>query len=123
MIRRVRRARREAAALLLAMTVTAAPLAAATYYVSTGGNDGNAGSLASPWATLQHAADTVGPGDQVWVRGGSYTGFDLETSGTSGLRILFAAYPGELVQITQDGPLQGAGINLEGASYVTVQGF
>ena len=39
---------------------------------------------------------------EVWVRGGNYTGFELTTSGTAPAHIVFAAFPGELVQVTQD---------------------
>ena len=39
------------------------------YHVSRQGNDANPGSVAQPWQTLQHAADTVNPGDTVLVRG------------------------------------------------------
>lgn len=35
------------------------PLFAADYYVSPGGDDGNAGTLQSPFATIQHARDVV----------------------------------------------------------------
>lgn len=34
--------------------------AATTYYVSTTGSDSNPGTLAQPWATLQHAVDFIG---------------------------------------------------------------
>ena len=46
---------------------------AATYYVATNGNDGNPGTLAQPWATFNHAADTAVTGDTVYFRGGTYT--------------------------------------------------
>ena len=104
----------------------AAPLShAATYYVAPppGGDDGNPGTLAAPWATIQHAADTVQPGDTVQVRGGSYAGGYFETSGTAALPIVLENYPGELPSITSDNPTTPDGINLEGASYMTVQGF
>jgi hypothetical protein len=94
---------------------------AASYYVATGGDDGNAGSMSAPWATLQHAADTVGAGDTVTVLPGSYAGFHLETSGMEGAPIVFSAEEG--VEITSENPTTPDGINLEGASYVVVQGF
>ncbi len=116
-------------ALAVWLLAAATPLLASTYYVAppgSGGSDSHPGTLASPWATLQHAADTVQAGDTVLVRAGSYTGFELEESGTPQARIVFAAYPGETVSITADeaaSPGRGAGINLEGASYVDLQGF
>jgi parallel beta-helix repeat protein len=111
---------------LLALVVATAPIAAATYHVkpaAQGGSNGNPGTLAQPWATLQHAANHVDPGDTVLVWGGSYAGFQLETSGTAGQRITFRAAPGETVVIDQDRPGGIDGINLEGASHVTIQGF
>ncbi len=50
----------------------ATPLLAGTYYVSTTGSDANDGSLLSPWLTIQHAVDSVGPGDTIYVRTGVY---------------------------------------------------
>ena len=58
-------------------------IALSTYYVATSGSDGSAGSSATPWRTLQHAADTVAAGDTVIVRAGNYTGFDMWTDGTA----------------------------------------
>lgn len=46
---------------------------AATYYVATNGKDSNSGSIDSPWATIQKAADTVSAGDTVIVKDGTYT--------------------------------------------------
>jgi hypothetical protein len=104
----------------------AAPLPAATYHVrlpAQGGNDGNSGGESAPWATLQHAAGQVEPGDVVVVHAGGYRGFQLVTSGTAEARITFRTAPGETVTINQDRPGGIDGINLEGASYVTIQGF
>src|SRR5689334_2175027 len=55
-----------------------------TYYVSTAGNNGSAGtSSGAAWQTLQHAADHVAAGDMVIVLPGNYVGFDLRASGTA----------------------------------------
>ena len=43
-----------------------------SFYVSTGGNDSNSGSLARPFRTIQRAANVAGSGDTVFVRGGTY---------------------------------------------------
>jgi parallel beta-helix repeat protein len=116
-------ARRAAQALGVAalLAIASGGRAATTYYVAIGGMNGNDGSSDHPWATLQHAADTVGPGDTVIVRPGSYRGFDLETSGTAQSPITFSAQSG--VTIDQDNPVTADGINLEGASFVVVEGF
>ncbi len=93
-----------------------------TFYIATNGNDSSAGSSASPWATLQHAANTVKAGDTVIVEAGNYKGFDMTTSGTASAMIRFLAQPG--VNITSPEATRGKdGINLEGASYIEIQGF
>lgn len=94
---------------------------AETYYVAPNGNNANSGLQGSPWEDLQHAADTVGPGDTVIVAAGSYNGFYLETSGTAEAPIVFQAEEG--VVIDQENAVTPDGINLEGASYVVVEGF
>src|SRR5262249_5673240 len=79
-------------------------------------------SQATAWATMPHAADQVAAGDTVHVLDGSYQGFYLTRSGASGAPITFKA-EGSAVQITQDNPTTPDGINLEGASWVVVDGF
>src|SRR5271157_2479 len=68
-----------------------------SFYVSTTGDDSNPGTQAAPWRTVQHAADTVGAGSTVNVRGGIYQELvSLKASGnaTDGF-IIFRSYPGE----------------------------
>ena len=94
----------------------------ATKFVSGDGNDANGdGSEANPWHSLQHAADNVGPGDYVIVKPGKYWGFNLTTDGKPDARITFHALPG--VEIDEAFPGQQDGINLEGADFVTIEGF
>jgi hypothetical protein len=97
----------------------AAPLR--TFYVDPAGNDAAAGSDTQPWRTLQKAANTVRAGDLVIVRAGRYAGLYLTTSGTATDPITFHGEPGAIVD-TQN-PTTQDGINLEGASYVIVEGF
>jgi len=111
--------------------------AGTTYYVSTTGSDSSTGlSTATPWKTIQHAANTVTAGATVYVKGGSYTGpVNIFTnSGTASAPITFAAYPGQTPIITGSGVAccidpSGSGGGLEGliniykVSYVTVSGF
>ena len=103
--------------------LTASAAQATTYYVATSGNDGNPGTLSQPWKTLQHAADRIVAGDTVRVRAGNYAGANFETPGTAARPIVLEAYTGESPAITADNPVTPDGINLEGASYMTVQGF
>ena len=118
---------RSLTALLVALVFLAAPGGAdaaplRTLHVATTGNDSADGSLATPWRTLQRAANLVRAGDQVIVRPGHYAGFNLTTSGTATNPIVFSADPGVIVDApnpvrTQDG------INLEGASWIVIEGF
>ena len=94
----------------LVLGLLASSAFASTYYVSTTGSDSNAGSLSSPFATLNKANAVVKAGDTVWIRGGTYyptdttylksdamsAGIVLSTSGTSDdNRIHYLAYPSE----------------------------
>ncbi|WP_442484625.1 right-handed parallel beta-helix repeat-containing protein [Aeoliella sp. SH292] len=85
------------------------------------GNDANAGTAASPWRTLQHAANEVAAGDRVTVRAGSYAGFNLTTSGSAEAPIEFVGSPGAIISSTN--PQTNDGINLEGASHIVIDGF
>jgi Right handed beta helix region len=107
-------------ALVLAAAV---PARAADFYVKNGGSDGLDGlAVATAWATLNHAADVVGPGDTVHVLDGSYQGFYLDRSGTPGNPITFQA-DGPAVAITADNGTTPDGINVEGAHDVVIDGF
>jgi hypothetical protein len=102
-----------------------------TYYVSTSGNDNNAGTLAAPWRTIQKAANTVQPGDTVQVRAGTYNEVvTLKASGNSTQGyITFANYPGEAPIVDGTGLAVGASgqtglFSLEGTfNYIVIKGF
>jgi pectin methylesterase-like acyl-CoA thioesterase len=55
-----------------AFGLVAQPARCTTYYVSASGKDTNAGTITSPWLTIQHAANSVKAGDTVYVRAGVY---------------------------------------------------
>ena len=75
---------------LVALGLASANLRAATYYVSTGGNDSNNGSSGAPWRTVQKAATTLGAGDTANIAAGSYTGnVTFNSSGSAGSPITF----------------------------------
>ncbi len=96
--------------------------APAVFYVAPGGTDGTTGSTTSPWQTLQYAAGRVKAGDTVVVKAGDYAGFYQTTSGTASAPITFRAEPG--ARITTPNPRNARdGINLEGASWITIEGF
>ncbi len=85
----------------------------ATYYVATTGNDGNAGTLAQPWRTLQHAVDTIAAGDTILVESGTYVGCRIETSGTSSLVKTLKADTGAAVVVNAAGPGNKHSSNIE----------
>ncbi len=102
--------------------VTAQVAGAATYYVATGGNDANPGTLERPWRSPQHAAERVRAGDTVFVRGGTYReGVEVEAAGTKRKPIRFSAYQKEKVVLNGKGAEQSHGFNIH--SDTTVDGF
>lgn len=114
-----------------AMEVPVAVTSGLSLYVSTKGKDTNSGTLALPWRTIQHAADTAIAGDTVYVRGGTYhesVNFKHSGSATAG-SIVFQSYPKELAVVDGTGvPCCGDSIqglfNLQGSfSYVVLEGF
>ena len=98
-----------------------APAFPAEFHVAIGGSDADPGTVAQPWATLQHAADSVSAGDTVIVHPGAYDGFDLRTPGLADAWIRFLAEPG--VVIDQPNAVTGDGVNVENSAYVLIEGF
>jgi len=109
-----------------------------TYYVSVNGDDTNAGTMASPWKTIQNAGAFVGPGDTVVVLAGKYDGavfFDAPPcqgdvkcaiAGTAANPILFEADPSApagSVVIGGRNTVKADALDLEGCSYVDIAGF
>jgi hypothetical protein len=93
------------------------PLAvsAATYTVSTSGNNANIGTADKPWRTIQKAADTMGAGDIVIVQPGTYNeSITTKKSGTAGKNIEFRA--NGTVSVNK------FSIN-KGHDYITIDGF
>jgi MYXO-CTERM domain-containing protein len=78
----------------------AARAAAADYFVAVDGDDAAPGSSAEPWLTIQHAADTLEPGDTVTVHAGVYREWiDPARGGSKSLPITYQAADGEDVYI------------------------
>ncbi len=90
---------RRIAVLLLA----AGCASAATFYVATTGNDGNPGTSAKPWKTLQHAVNMVSPGDTILVEAGTYAGCRIGVSGSQTLPKTLKAAPGASVILNKPG--------------------
>jgi len=93
-------------------------------YVATDGGDASEGSVEHPWRSLQHAADSVLPGDTVVVKKGTYgEEVTLARSGEEGKPITFQASPGEEVTLDGGGEAGGAFTIDGGTSYVRLEGF
>lgn len=110
---------------------------AATYYVDqahASASDSNPGTESLPWLTIVKATTTVAPGDTVYIKGSTdpesddavydrsgANGLPIQTPGTSGNTITYAAYTGHTVIIEGNGT--GHGITLDYASYHEFRGF
>jgi hypothetical protein len=76
---------------------------AATFFVSTSGSDSHAGTQQQPWLTLQHAVDTISPGDTIQVLAGTYAGCRIGISGSDKAPKILQAAPGAQVLINKPG--------------------
>jgi hypothetical protein len=96
--------------LFLFLILTISTVFSKVYYVSTSGNDSNAGTINEPFVTIQRAQTSAAAGDTVYIRGGNYVMTEsqiakyysiwayvtyLDKSGTTGNYIKYWAYPGE----------------------------
>jgi hypothetical protein len=101
------------------------PAAVTTYYVSPDGSAAAAGTEGALFRTIQRAASLVDAGDTVVVRAGRCAGFqlgwDFPQDGTTSQPITFQAEPGAVIEGRNDESADG--INLEGSSYVAIDGF
>jgi len=99
------------------------------YYVAPGGNDSNPGTLALPWETIDHAAQTLVAGDTVFIREGTYFEYvhPANSGNTSSGSIVYMAYPGEVPVIDGSGvtiPGNWNGLlSIAGKSYIVVDGL
>jgi hypothetical protein len=114
--------------ILLTCVLSAFGQANTPFYVATTGKDSNPGSVAAPWRTIQHAADTARAGSTVYVRGGIYE--ELVSISASGNAsdgfITFKSYPGETAildaeHFTPSG--RQAVLTIQNQSYVRIEGF
>jgi hypothetical protein len=89
---------------IVILSTTAVLASAGTFYVAPTGHDSNAGTSASPWATLQHAVDMISPGDTILVEAGTYAGCRIGLSGGQSLPKTLQAAPGAAVLVNKVGP-------------------
>lgn len=110
-------------AMMFAVAYAATPARAATYYVATDGQDSNPGTLASPWRTIQHAADNASAGATIFVRGGTYKEQVKVTKGGDEAHYTsFENYAGEL-PVIDSGLTQEFGFMILSTQYIRVKGF
>ena len=95
--------------LALVATFTGSQLFAATYYVSTTGNNSNPGTQTQPWQTIAKAASTAAAGDTVNIAAGNYSEYvTLSKAGTA------------IAPITFVGPATLGGFNVT-ANYIVLK--
>ena len=105
-----------------------------TYYVAKGGSDSNSGTEASPWLTIQKAANTMVAGDTVYVKDGVYSEYVYigtyhgytGKSGTLGSPVTYKAYPGHhpIIDVSSLAQLDWRpSVAIYNVSYITFEGF
>jgi len=111
--------------LVLLLLLAATDVFAGTYYVATNGSDAGPGTEASPWATIQHAAEALVMGDTVFLRGGVYNeNIEVANSGdAAGGYIVFSAYLGEKPIIDGTGNEASNGFIISNKSYIKLHGL
>jgi hypothetical protein len=98
----------------------------ATFFVANGGSDiGNDGSIAQPFASIQHALDlATNPGDIVEVRGGTYNeAVTFRASGSEFGHITLRAYNGEQAILDGTGLDATHLIQARNRSYIKIVGL
>ncbi len=105
------------------LSLLAGKALATDYYVAPNGSNSNSGTLAQPFATIQQAANAAQPGDNVYIRGGTYReSVTLAHSGTAAAPINFAPYAGENVTVTGLDVLHASWSDYSGPIYQTTTG-
>ena len=95
----------------------------AVFYVAPNGSNSNAGTLTSPWETIQHALNTLQAGQKALVRAGTYReALRMNRAGTASAPITIEAFPGE--QPIIDGEHTRRPLVVEsGGAYFRIKGF
>ena len=114
---RARFSRAAAGVCVIVIVLLAGPAHATDYYVATNGSNSNSGtSLASPFLTIQQAANAAQAGDNIYVRGGTYREtVTAARSGTASAPITFQPYQNEQVTITGLNQLNSGWTQLSGS--------
>ncbi len=100
--------------IVCALMITLMVGKAAEYHVATTGNDSNPGSSASPWRTIQRAANVMQAGDTVYVRPGTYN--ERVTPAASGTAAGYINYVGGTNVVCR-------GFTVNSRNYLRIIGF
>jgi hypothetical protein len=91
-----------------------------TYYVTPSGSDSAPGTLAQPFATVQHGVNQLLAGDTLILRAGNYyENVTVARSGTAGAPITLTAYPGETPALIGTQTVNGPWSVYNGSIYST----
>lgn len=110
--------------LLLTLTCLTLTTQAVNYYVSTTGNDANAGTIDHPWRTVQKAANSAIAGSTVYIRQGTYfEKVSVNVSGMPGNYITFTNYPNETATLDGTGVTGLTMFDIYNTNYIKVIGL
>ncbi|MFI5251935.1 MAG: choice-of-anchor Q domain-containing protein [Bacteroidota bacterium] len=111
--------------ILILLAATAAKVLSQGVFVSTLGDDNNAGTKVQPWRHIQYACDSAKAGDTVYVMGGIYNeklAVHATGNSTDGY-ITFTPYQTDTVIIDGTGLVGDQLVLLKNINYVRFQGF
>ncbi|MFH0863880.1 MAG: right-handed parallel beta-helix repeat-containing protein [Candidatus Gottesmanbacteria bacterium] len=106
-------------AFIFILFLSAKPALATDYFVATTGNDSSSGTQASPWKTIQKAADFMIAGDTVTVLAGNYGG---DVSVFKKVRITKSGSLGKPITYQASDVVLTQGF-IVSADYITIKGF
>lgn len=101
------------------------PSTAEAFYVSTTGDDSSPGTIEQPWRTIQHALDTVTPGQTALVREGTYSeNLRIARDGTPDKPITISSFRHEQAILRPAGGRENTyPVEIDSASYVRLHGL
>lgn len=110
--------------LILLIFATSIRLDAEIFFVSPNGLDTNNGSESSPWLTLQKAANTLQPGQTVYIAPGTYNGaVRAMNSGSAAGRITYSGIPGLAKPVIDGLNIKSILFDLNDRNYITLYGL